>query len=41
MRSCGHPVDKTPTGHEAISCAERMFTQLLGRRFHTLKEADN
>jgi hypothetical protein len=34
----GHLVDKAPTGHEAISCVEREFTQLLGRRFCTAKD---
>jgi hypothetical protein len=37
----GHSVSKAPTGHEVISCMEHEFTQLSGRRFHTVKDPNN
>jgi hypothetical protein len=40
-RGRSHLVDKTPTCHEAISCAECEFTLFSGRIFRTTKDLDD
>jgi hypothetical protein len=41
MRGRGHSVSKAAIDHEVISCMERDFMQLLGRRFDTVKHSDD
>jgi hypothetical protein len=41
MQGCGHSVGKAPTCHEALSRVECEFTQLLGRRFHFMKDPND
>jgi hypothetical protein len=41
MGGHGHSVGKGPTGIEGISRKEGEFAQLLGRRFHTVKDSDD
>jgi hypothetical protein len=41
MQGCGHLVGDTPTSDEAISHMKRLFTQLSGRRFCTMKDPDD
>jgi hypothetical protein len=41
MQGRVHSVGKAATGHEVISRAEREFTLLSSRRFHTTKDPDD
>jgi hypothetical protein len=41
VRGHGHSVGKAPTSHDVISRMVCLFTQLLGRRFHTMNDPDN
>jgi hypothetical protein len=41
MQSSSHLVSQAPTSHEAIKRVERMFTQLLGGRFHTIEDPND